>query len=219
MISNLATDEETAMDIKGAFGNRVFQLLRNSGVAAIVVLALAVVSAVSVFGQSATGTLTGTVTDPKGLAMVGVNVTVHNVDTGTDMRPVTTNDSGIYQVPLLPPGTYDVTAAQTGFASLQSKGVVVQVGSTVRLDIEMQLAGTQSLVTVTAETPLLETEKTEQSQNVSENLVSNLPISSRRWEQFRVAHSRTHVRWHQWRHQLPWRELDVQQQFGGWREQ
>ena len=51
------------------------------------------------FGQSATGTITGTITDPKGLAMVGVNVLVHNVDTGVDHAPVTTNDQGVYNVP------------------------------------------------------------------------------------------------------------------------
>src|SRR6202040_1024739 len=55
---------------------------------------------------------------------------------------------------------------------------------TVRIDIAMTVASQQSLVTVTTEVPILETEKTEQSQNVSEALVSNLPVSSRRWEQF-----------------------------------
>src|SRR6266550_1612661 len=118
------------MSMTGVFAMSPFRLLRNYGGPAVVILALGVIGAISVFGQSATGTLTGTVTDPKGLAMVGVNVTVHNADTGTDMRPVTTNDSGIYQVPLLPPGTYEVTASQTGFASLQHKGVTIQVGST-----------------------------------------------------------------------------------------
>ena len=54
------------------------------------------ITGTSTFGQTATGTITGTVTDPKGLAMAGVNVTVRNVATGVDMRPVTTNDSGIY---------------------------------------------------------------------------------------------------------------------------
>ena len=116
--------------------------------------------------------------------MVGVNVAVHNADTGIDQRPVMTNDSGIYIVPTLPPGNYDITATRTGFTTVQQKGARVQVGQTVRIDIQMPIAGQQSLVTVTAETPLLETEKTAQSQNVTENLVSNLPISSRRWEQF-----------------------------------
>ena len=136
------------------------------------------------FAQTTAGTITGTVTDAKGAAMSGVMVVVHSVDTGVDHSPVMTNDSGIYVVPLLQPGNYDVTSTQTGFATVQHKGVNVQVGSTVRIDVEMPVASQQSLVTVTTEAPLIETEKTEQSQNINENLVTNLPTSSRRWEQF-----------------------------------
>src|SRR6185436_7984795 len=80
--------------------------------------------------------------------------------------------------------TYDVTASQTGFATVERKGVPLQVGSTLRIDVQMPVASQQSLVTVTTEIPILETEKTEQSQNITESMVSNLPISSRRWEQF-----------------------------------
>ncbi len=116
--------------------------------------------------------------------MANATVLVHNEDTGIDQKPVTTNDAGIFQIPLLQPGNYDVTASQTGFATVQHKGITLQVGQTLRIDIEMPVAAQQSLVTVTTEVPLLETEKTEQSQNVSESLVSNLPVSSRQWQQF-----------------------------------
>ena len=154
------------------------------GVTGVVALIVMFSFLSSSFAQTSTGTITGTVTDPKGLAMTGVNVVVHNVDTGADQRPVVTNDSGVYFVSSLPPGNYEVTASQTGFASVQHKGVTVQVGQTARIDIEMPVQSQQSLVTVTTEAPLIETEKTEQSQNVSESLVSNLPVGSRRWEQF-----------------------------------
>ncbi len=133
--------------------------------------------------QVATGTITGTVTDAKGAAMSGVSVNVHNSDTGVAVPAVTTNDSGSYTAPFLQPGTYEVTATQSGFATVDHKGIVVQVGGTVRIDVEMPVASQQSLVTVTTEAPVLETEKTESSQTVSESMVSNLPISSRRWEQ------------------------------------
>jgi len=136
------------------------------------------------FGQSATGTLTGTVTDMKGLAMTGVNVLVHSDDTGVDEKPVATSDTGSFVVPFLKVGTYDITASQTGFATVQHKNVVLQVGETMRVDFEMPVASQESLVTVTTEVPLLETEKTEQSQNVNESLVADLPVSSRQWQQF-----------------------------------
>src|ERR1700682_3166751 len=106
------------------------------------------------FGQSATGTLTGTVTDPKGLAMANATVTVHSADTGIDLKPVMSNEAGVYVVPLLPPGKYDVTASQAGFATVQHKGVTLQIGQTVRVDVEMPVQSQQSLVTVTTEVPL-----------------------------------------------------------------
>src|SRR5262249_25082439 len=100
------------------------------------------------------------------------------------LAPVTTNEQGVYNVPLLRPGTYDITAMQSGFSTLKRAAVDLQVGATVRIDTQMVVSAQQTLVTVTTEIPILETEKTEQSQNVSEALVSNLPVSSRRWEQF-----------------------------------
>jgi hypothetical protein len=154
------------------------------GVVSFVVAALLVGFSGAALAQETTGTLTGTVTDQKGLAMTGVSVLVHSEDTGVDQVPVMTGESGVYTVPLLQVGTYDVTASQAGFGSVDHKGVTLQVGQTVRVDFQMSVAATQTLVTVTTEVPTLETEKTEQSQNVSETLVSNLPVSSRRWEQF-----------------------------------
>ncbi len=136
----------------------------------------------SAFGQ-ATGTLTGTITDPKGLAMSGVSIVVHDDATGVDHEPVMTTDTGVYVVPFLPPDTYDITASETGFATVQYKAIGLQVGQTVRVDIKMPVAAQQSLVTVTTEVPILETEKTDQSANINENLVDNLPDFSRRWEQ------------------------------------
>jgi len=165
------------------FGTAWKQVQRG-GLMSLAAIILATGFVGAAFAQSPTGTFTGTITDAQGAAMVGVKVVARNVDTGVDQQPVETNNSGSYLIPLLPPGTYDITASQTGFATVKRPALPLQVGQTVRIDVEMPVASQQSLVTVTTEVPLLETEKTEQSQNVSENLVSNLPVSSRRWEQF-----------------------------------
>ena len=154
----------------------------DAWIGALAILLL-LVSARAALGQVATGELTGTITDAKGAAMSGVTVTVHNEGTGIDAVEKS-NDSGVYTAPLLQPGIYDITAMQPGFATVQNKGITLQVGATVRIDIMMPVASQQSLVTVTTEAPVLETEKTEQAETVSENLVADLPIGSRRWEQF-----------------------------------
>src|SRR5439155_13373251 len=104
----------------GTFGRR--------GLTSLAVVTLLAGFAGVGFGQTATGTITGTVNDTKGGAMPGTNVLVRNGDTGIDQRPVVTNETGVYTVPLLPPGNYDITASQPGFATVQRKGVSLQVG-------------------------------------------------------------------------------------------
>ncbi len=140
-------------------------------------------SLTSASAQTSTGTITGTITDPKGLPMASVNVQVHNVDTGFD-HVFPTNDAGIYVASQLQPGSYDITATQTGFATVSHTGVNLLVNQTLTIDIQMPVASQQGTITVTGETPVVETEKTEQSQDVSQTLVEGLPINGRRWENF-----------------------------------
>src|SRR5687768_12946818 len=81
-----------------------------------------------VLGQS-TGTITGTVTDAQGAAIVGTSVVVRNVETAIE-RTFATSETGSYTAPLLQPGTYDITATQSGFATVERKAVRLQVGQT-----------------------------------------------------------------------------------------
>src|SRR5579864_6304214 len=86
--------------------------LGKLGMVALFVVALLGFSSAA-FGQG-TGTFTGTITDQKGLAMSGATVTIHNADTGIDLQPVMTNDTGLFLAPLLQPGNYDISANQAG---------------------------------------------------------------------------------------------------------
>jgi hypothetical protein len=133
--------------------------------------------------QSATGTIIGTVTDPKGLPAEDVNVVVRNQDTETAYT-FPTNSAGIYVAPYLQPGNYQVTASKSGFETVVTKNVVVHVGERVTIDIQLPLHSQQTSVEVTAEAPLLETDKTDHSQTVSQSQVEGLPIATRRWENF-----------------------------------
>jgi len=84
----------------------------------IALCALLIVAATSGLAQLGTGTITGTVTDPGGLVVPGAAVSVRNTDTGIE-HPLKTNEAGIYVVPCLQPGYYDVTASKEGFASVK----------------------------------------------------------------------------------------------------
>lgn len=157
--------------------------LRGVGLTVLFALSLIASLAGFSFGQTATGTITGTITDPKGLSITNGNVVVRNMDTGIS-HLVTSNDAGVYVASLLQPGNYSLTVTKEGFAKMERAGVMLMVGQTLTLDFQMPLQTQQALVTVTAETPLIETSKTDQSQNVSDALVANLPLASRRWEEF-----------------------------------
>ena len=116
--------------------------------------------------QTATGAISGTVTDPKGLAMAEATVSVHNVETGAETS-YPTNSSGLYVAPYLQPGRYEVTASKSGFETVVHKGIVVHVGDPLTVDIQLPVQLQTTSVIVTEEAPLLETSKTGQSQTVS----------------------------------------------------
>jgi hypothetical protein len=135
------------------------------------------------FAQSGAGTITGAVTDPKGLAVSGAKIVIHDTDTGID-RPVATTDAGIYSATFLESGHYDVTASKDGFATAAQKALTLQVGQTLTIDFALTVGTTSSQILVTAEAPLIEPDRTEVSQEVSDTLAAGLPLNGRRWEQF-----------------------------------
>ncbi len=129
------------------------------------------------------GTIIGTLTDPTGSVIPAATVVVRNVDTGTE-RTTASNGAGIYIAAFLQPGRYEVSASKQGFATLTRKDLTLQVGQTLRMDLTMPLQAVQQEVTITGEAPLLDLQKTEASQVVSNNMVDNLPIIGRRWDNF-----------------------------------
>src|SRR6516225_201305 len=128
-------------------------------------------------------TINGTVTDASGATVSGVTITLHQTGTGAD-RKTETNDSGLYNAAFLAPGHYEITAAKTGFGTRVRKDVALQVGEVVSADFQLNVEQTQTEVTVSAGVPLIDPDKTEVSQVVSETAVSNLPVSGRRWDTF-----------------------------------
>jgi hypothetical protein len=132
---------------------------------------------------SGSGTITGTITDPSGAAVPGAAITIRNTDTGIE-RKIESNEAGNYSAAFLQPGHYEVESVKTGFAGILRKDLVLQVGQTLSLDLSMQVKSAQETVTVTGDAPVVDTEKTEVSQVVSQAAVDNLPISGRRWDSF-----------------------------------
>jgi hypothetical protein len=141
------------------------------------------VSSVAFAQLSGSATITGAVTDPVGAVIPAATVTVRNTDTGVERKTETT-DAGFYTAAFLQPGHYEIEARKTGFSSLLHKGLNLQVGQTLTVDFGLTVQTTQTEITVTGQASLVDAEKTEQSQVISESAVSNLPIAGRRWDTF-----------------------------------
>jgi hypothetical protein len=155
--------------------------MRNFGIAITVLLAYFVNSASA---QNAGGaTITGTLTDQSGAVVPGVTITVRNPDTGFE-RKVETSDAGVYTAAFLQPGPYQVQAGKAGFATIVRKDLTLQVGQTLAVNLVLTLMAAQQEVTVTGAAAIVDTEKTEVSQVISDAEVSNLPIAGRRWDSF-----------------------------------
>jgi hypothetical protein len=149
----------------------------------VCLLTVAMMSVPSASAQTATGSITGIVTDPSGLPILDAGVVIKSTETSTASR-YSTNGDGVYVAPYVQPGNYDVTTSKEGFETVLHKNVIVHVGETLAINVRMPVKGETTSVTVTEEAPVLETDKTAQSQTVSQNQVEGLPIATRRWENF-----------------------------------
>ena len=132
--------------------------------------------------QATTGVIQGVVTDPDGAVLPGAQVVVLNLETGYE-RIVFTQASGRFVAPLLPLGSYTVTISMEGFAGFIRDGLRVSVGRSVELDIGLALA-IEELVTVTAETPLIETGRSDGSTTIDEQAIKGLPNNGRNFLDF-----------------------------------
>ncbi len=158
--------------------------MKNSARSAALALfgALATVSAFPQ-SQASTGQITGRVVDAQGGVLPAVTVTVTNPATGFS-RTVATSAEGLYTMPLLPPGNYDVSGQLTGFQTVRRTQVPVTVGSSMTVDLRLGVAGVAEAVTVESSAGLVETTSTTHSTTLNLNSIANLPINGRRFQDF-----------------------------------
>lgn len=134
--------------------------------------------AVPAYSQGiATGSLSGTVTDPTGAGIPGAKVTVVSTSTN-QVSPVDTNDLGFFTVRSLPPGTYKVTVESKNFRKLILDSVEVTVGHDTALGgLKMELGPVGETIQVEGGTPLIETGTSQVTTSFSTQQVADLPLS------------------------------------------
>jgi hypothetical protein len=136
-------------------------------------------SATLLFGQRNFGTITGTVTDPTGADVPNAQVTITNTGTGVTTSTTSTS-AGTFSMPALPSGTYTVSATAEGFKKGQQTGIVVVPGSTLTVNIPLELGASTTTVEVTSQAPLLQTQSTAVGTNLNSTAVTQLPLGGQR---------------------------------------
>jgi len=129
-------------------------------------------------GVGTSGEITGTVTDSSGGLVVKATVNVVDTQTGLK-RTATTNGTGQFRIAGLLPATYDVSVEMAGFTTEIRKGVAVAIGQTVISDFKLRPSGAATVVEVTDQPPVVETERGSQADRISQVYIADLPIDRR----------------------------------------
>ncbi len=156
--------------------NRPATHLKRVAAKSFAVLLLGVLLAGRAAPQSATGSISGIVTDSQGAAIAGAEVTATAIQTGAAVS-TKTNEAGVYDIPYLRLGTYEVLIKSPGMKEAVVSGILVDQNNISRVDQSLELGNVSEAVTVRASAPLLQQESTTYDGAVNRKFVEDLPES------------------------------------------
>lgn len=144
----------------------------------LVAIALFCVCVTRSAGQNSTASITGTVTDTTGAVVPGAIITLVNADTGAKVEGKS-NESGTYLVSFLNPGTYSFSVEAPSFRKYL-RTLTVVTGQVLPLDISLQVGATSDTITVTSQTPLIQSVTSDVNHLVEQAFIQNMPLESDR---------------------------------------
>lgn len=131
--------------------------------------------------STSTGEIAGTIRDAGGGVIPGVGVSAVHLATN-QVREGITDESGVYRLPQLPVGEYEISAELEGFKSVRRQGVIVNVGQTSVVDLVLGIGDISEVVTVTGDAPMVDT-TTHQTQTVINSAaIEHLPLNGRNFQ-------------------------------------
>jgi hypothetical protein len=128
--------------------------------------------------QENRATIVGTVLDQTGAAIPNATIKATNIETNTTMT-TTSNESGVYTLPFLPVGKYQINVTANGLKTARRDNIELRVGARVQLDFSMEVGNVADTVTIMSETPLLDTATASRGQVIDEEKVRDLPLLGR----------------------------------------
>jgi hypothetical protein len=125
----------------------------------------------------AQATLTGTVRDPSGAVLPGVTVEAASPVLIERVRTVVTDGTGQYRLTELPPGAYSMTFTLSGFSVVKREGVAVSGSGVIPINVELRVGALSETITVTGETPIVDTQSTRRQSVLSSEIINTLPAT------------------------------------------
>jgi len=125
--------------------------------------------------QTATGTITGTISDPAGAVVANAPLDLKNSETGT-IYQTASSSTGNYTFSQLPAATYQLTVNVPGFKTHVRQNLGVQAAQTIRIDVVLEVGTSAESVTVSAQASMLSTESAAVNSNVTTDRMNSLPI-------------------------------------------
>ncbi len=153
---------------------------------ASVTLVLSLAGSIATFAQGTTGSINGTVSDHTGAILPGVAVSASGPAI-MGVQTAVTNDQGQYRFPSLPPGAYRVQYELAGFSTVVREQIVVSVGFAATVNVQLQIATLAETVTVTGDSPVVDTQNSNVQTNFTQEMIRSLPNARDIWALIAVA--------------------------------
>src|SRR5437867_1411987 len=133
----------------------------------------------SVFGQATTGQILGVVLDPSVGAVSAAAVSIRNLETNA-RRKAWSDEHGLFLLPQLPIGSYEITIEKAGFALYAQGPIMLRLNQDADVRVRLELAGVVEKVTVRADAPLINSTNAEVGANFDRKRISELPLTPSR---------------------------------------
>lgn len=131
-------------------------------------------------GASSTGSISGEVRDTQGGVLPGVTVTATS-PAQIGVLTAVTNEAGIYRFPSVPPGEYKLQFELPGFQGVIREGVRITVGFNAQVNVQLGVASLQETVTVSGESPVIDTSATRVQTNYDQQQLASIPNARDMW--------------------------------------
>src|SRR5438876_484401 len=149
---------------------------------ALVLWAAAFVLVPQLVGQTVSGRITGTITDPSGSSVPQAEVTLTNLGTGVT-RTTTSGSTGEYTIESIPPGSYSLQVRKEGFKSYVVSNLVLRVNESRTADVQLSLGGVTESVEVRADPLALDATTATIGHVVEHQQIVDLPLNGRNFTQ------------------------------------